>query len=318
MNKCKFLIFMSLVLVLAVFSWRIEPVFSWDERGRTQNKEFPVVTVNHLSYPSLDYKQTRSFYVDLLGGRVVWDDGTKCQVDFGPADSPNSLYLTTGTPTSSGKVAHFAFGLPNFWELKAELLGELTRRALPGVGLDGQAGINVFGPSGYETQITAVKDPAMFPGAAGPCAVVPSAACTAAYEKGLANLGSIPGPSGTGFTALYFKYVILHVANVDAERDYHTSLMGMGILAHRGGNMDENQDDVWLRFGQNTLVLRETPGAPFSNEFGFVIENYDPVKVKAELDRRGIAATLNEFGGYEFLDPNGLKISINGSVGRHR
>lgn len=312
MNKCKLLIFMSLVLVPAVLSWGGEPPWK-------QNKEFPLVTVNHLSYPSLDYKKTRSFYVDLLGGRVVWDDNTKCQVDFGPADSPNSMYLTSTTnPAVVGKVAHFAFGLPNFWELKAELLGELARRAFPGVGLDGQAGINVFGPSGYETQITAVKDPAMFPGAAGPCAVVPSAACTAAYQKGLQNLGSIPGPSGTGFTALYFKYIILHVADVDAERDYHTSLMGMGTLAHRGGNVDENQDDVWLRFGQNTLVLRQTPSAPFSNEFGFVIEDYDPVKVKAELDRRGIAATLNQFGGYDFLDPNGAKISINGSVGRHR
>src|SRR5215204_4979963 len=48
------------------------------------NKSFPVTTVNHLSYPSTNYKQVRDFYVDLLGMRVVWDDNTKCQVDCGP------------------------------------------------------------------------------------------------------------------------------------------------------------------------------------------------------------------------------------------
>ncbi len=306
MNKCKSLVFMSLVLI---------PVLSWGSGpGWKQNQEFPVTTVNHLSYPSIDYKKTRDFYVDLLGFRVVWDDGTKAQVDIGPVDSPNSMYLTTGTPANAGRLAHYAFGLPSFWAQKAELGAELVRRGFDGVRPDGQAGFFVNSPSGWVQHFCVVKDPAMFPGAASPCAVYPSAACTAAYQKGLENLGSIPGPSGTGFTAQFFKYIILNVQDVDAERDFYTSLMGMGLLAHRGDDMDE----VWLRFGQNTLVLRPTAGAPFVNEFGFVIENYDPQKVKAELDRRGIPAVLNAFGGYDFLDPNGLKISINGSVGRHR
>jgi len=315
MNKCKFLIFMSLVLVLAVFSWRIEPGWT-GEPGWKQNKEFPVVTVNHLSYPSLDYKKTRDFYIDLLGFRAVWDDGTKCQVDIGPEDSPNTMYLTTGTPANVGRLAHYSFGLPSYWAQRDELFAELVRRGFEGVRPDGQAGFFVNGPSGWVQHICVVKDYAMFPGAATPCAVYPSAACTAAHEKGLEHLDEIPGPSGTGFTALYFKYIILDTPDLDAERDFYTSLMGMGVLSHRGD--EKGVDNVWLRFGQNTLVLRPTPGTPFSNEFGFVVENYDPEKVKAELDRRGIPSTLNAFGGYDFLDPNGLKISINGSIGRHR
>jgi len=303
MNKCKFLIFMSLVLVLAVFSWRIEP-------GWTQNKEFPVVTVNHLSYPSLNSRLTRDFYVDLLGFRVVWDDGTKAQVDIGPEDAPETMYLTTGTPANAGRLAHYSFGLPSYWAQRDELGAELVRRGFEGVRPDGQAGFFVNGPSGWVQHICVVKDYAMFPGAATPCAVYPSAACTAAHEKGLENLDSIPGPSGTGFKALYFKYIILHVPNVPKERDFYTSLMGMGVLSDR-----EHGDGVWLRFGQNTLVLRPTLAhdGPFSNEFGFVVENYDQEKVKAELDRRGIPSKLNAFGGYDFLDPNGLKISINGT-----
>ena len=54
------------------------------------SKSFPVTTVNHLSYASTDYKKVRDFYVDFFGMRDVWDDGTKCQVDCGPASAPNS------------------------------------------------------------------------------------------------------------------------------------------------------------------------------------------------------------------------------------
>jgi catechol 2,3-dioxygenase-like lactoylglutathione lyase family enzyme len=253
--------------------------------------------------------------VDLLGFRVVWDDGTKCQVDIGPEDSPNSMYLTTGNPANVGRLAHYAFGLPTYWAQRDELGAELVRRGFEGVRPDGQAGWFVNSPSGYVQHFCVVKHPAMFPGAATPCAEYPSAACTAAYQKGLENLDSIPGPSGTGFTALYFKYIILHVPDVAKESDFYKSLMGMGVLD------ESTRFETWLRFGQNTLVLRpaEAQSVPFSlpyiNEFGFVIENYDQEKVKAELDRRGIPSNLNAFGGYDFLDPNGLKISINGSGG---
>ena len=57
------------------------------------NKSYPVTTVNHLSYASTDYKKVRDFYVDFFGMRDVWDDGTKCQVDCGPAAAPNDAAL---------------------------------------------------------------------------------------------------------------------------------------------------------------------------------------------------------------------------------
>ncbi len=85
------------------------------------NKSFAVTAVNHLSYPSTDYTRVRDFYVDLLGMRAVWDDGTKCQLDCGPPSAPNSLYITQAQPNVKPTIAHFAFGLPNFWERSAEL-----------------------------------------------------------------------------------------------------------------------------------------------------------------------------------------------------
>jgi len=274
-----------------------------------KDKAFPVTTVNHLSYPSSDYRNTRDFYVDLLGMRPVWDDGTKCQVDCGPGSAPNSIYLTSNKPDTAPTVAHFSFGLPNYWAMAKQLKTELTRRGLQGVKPDGQAGWFVNGPSSFVQHIVVVKDPAMFPGAAKPCAEANSAECREAYELGLKNLDSIPKASGRGFTALYFNYIILHVPDVAMERDFYTSLMGMKVVS-------ELADEVSLRFGENTLVLRPggADGKPYCNEFGFVVEDYDQARLEAELDRRGIDSAPSPFGGMAFSDPNGLEIGIAGRL----
>ena len=78
----------------------------------------------------------------------------------------------------------------------------------------------------------------------------------------------------------------------------------------------QKKDDVALRFGENTLVLRPAgaEGKPYCNEFGFVVENYDEKKVKAELERRGIASKPNPAGGLMLKDPNGLDIGIAGKA----
>src|SRR5215213_5763049 len=226
----------------------------------TTNKAFAVTTVNHLSYSSQNYKVTRDFYVDLLGMRDVWDDGTKCQLDIGPEDAPNSFYMTTAKPGTEPTIAHFSFGLPDYWSRVGELKEELLRRKLPGVHPDGEAGWFVNGPSGYVQHIVTVKDPAMFPGAAAPCEVARSAKCKDAYAMGVKNLDALPKPSGKGFKALYFKYIVLHVPDVAREADFYISVMAMKPVS-------QQKDNVALRFGENTLVLRPSggDGKPYCN-----------------------------------------------------
>src|SRR4029453_7632774 len=137
------------------------------------------------------------------------------------------------------------------------------------------------------------------------CAVAKSAKCKEAFEAGHKNLASLPKPSGRGFTAQYFKYIVLRVPDVAKERDFFTSLFGMKVVS-------DKKDDVSLRFGDNTLVLRPSAAGakPSCNEFGFVIQNYDHAKVKAELERRSIASKPSPFGGVAFNDPNGLEIAV--------
>jgi catechol 2,3-dioxygenase-like lactoylglutathione lyase family enzyme len=276
------------------------------------SKSFAVTTVNHLSYASENYKVTRDFYVDLFGMRDVWDDGAKCQLDCGPEDAPHSFYLTPGKPGTAPTVGHFSFGLPDYWNRSNALRDELHRRKLPGVHPDGEAGWFVSGPSGYTQHIVAIKDAAMFPGAAAPCEVARSDKCKGAYALGVKNPESFPKPTGKGFKALYFQYFVLHVPDVAKEADFYTSLMGMKPVPQKDGARVPG--NVALRFGENTLVLRRAgaDGKPYCNEFGLVVENYDERKVKAELDRRGIASKANPVGGLLLNDPNGLEIGIAG------
>src|SRR4051812_44416997 len=208
---------------------RVPTVFAQDGH----NKSFAVTTVNHLSYASENYKVTRDFYVDLLGMRNVWDDGTKCQVDCGPETAPNSFYLTPAKPGTPPTVGHFSFGLPDYWKVVGQLKDELYRRNLPGVHPDGEAGWFVNGPSGFVQHIVTEKDEAMFPGAAAPCEIKNSAKCKDAYAAGVKNIASVPKPSGKGFKALYFKYIVLHVPDVEREAAFYTSLMGMKPVSQK-------------------------------------------------------------------------------------
>jgi catechol 2,3-dioxygenase-like lactoylglutathione lyase family enzyme len=272
-----------------------------------KDRVFTVTTVNHLSYASKNYKVTRDFYVSLFNLRDVWDDGTKCQLDCGPEAAPNSFYVTAALPGKEPTIGHYAFGLPDYWKLTNALRDELMRRKFPGVHPDGEAGWFVNGPSGYVQHITAVKDSAMFPGAAKPCAVARSETCKEAYAVGLKSLDDVPKPDGKGFKALYFRYIVLRVPDVAREAEFYVNLMGMMPAWQK-------PEDVGLRFGENTLVIRSSGAdrGPSVNEFGFVVENYDEAKVKAELAHRGIASAPNPDGGLMIRDPNGLQIGIGG------
>ena len=102
---------------------------------------------------------------------------------------------------------------------------------------------------------------------------------------------------------------VLHVLDVAKETEFYTSVMGMKPVSQK-------KDDVWLRFGENTLVLRPGPNGKtvIPTNSDLVVDSYDQARVKAELDRRGIASKPNPAGGLLFKDPNGLEIGIAGKA----
>lgn len=276
---------------------------------------FPVTTVNHLALSSNNYRKSRDFYVELFGMRVAWDDGFQCALEFGSLTSPNGMYIRpVGKPGEKPTVGHFAFGIPNFMSQKAAMKAELERRGVKNVRPDGEVGWSCNDPAGYPLNIwVPEKDKAMFPGAAGPCAVAASEKCIAASERGQKNLNTAPKLSGKGFHASAYSFIVLNVPDVSKERDFYRDLLGMKVIYDKPEGPGA---ECFLKFGQNTLQLRKMSnpaGKPYCNQFGLTIDNYDENAVEAELKRRGLKPKPDSKLSWSVLDPDGFQIGVSGN-----
>jgi catechol 2,3-dioxygenase-like lactoylglutathione lyase family enzyme len=278
-------------------------------------KSFPVTTVNHLNLTSANYARSRDFYVDLFGMRVAWDDGRQCALEFGSLTSPNGMYIRPLTkPGEKPTIGHMAFGIPNFMSQRAAMKAELERRGIRNVRPDGEVGWSCNDPAGYPLNIwVPEKDKAMFPGAAGSCEVAKSDKCIAAWQAGLKNLHAAPKPSGKGFHATGYSFIVLNVPDVAKERDFYRDLLGMKVIYDKPEGPGA---ECFLRFGQNTLQLRKIgnlAGKPYCNQFGLAIENYDSNSVEAELKSRGLRPKPDSKLSWSIVDPDGYRIGVSGA-----
>ena len=283
------------------------------QTGVAGGRTFPAAsTINHLSLAVADYAKSRDFYVDLFGMRVAWDDGKGCAVEFGDLKSPNGMYIRpVAKPDDKPTVNHMSFGIPDFMDHKAAIKAEMERLELKNIRPDTEVGWTCDDPAGYMLEPVIEKHEAMFPGALSPCVEVASAKCKEAAAAGLKNLNGATKPSGKGFKTTYFSHVILHVPQdeIPKERDFYTAFLGMKVISDKANG---SNPEVVLGFSKNTLYLRPTANPsdkPYCVEYGFVIQNYDKAKVKAELDRRGLRPE-GDTDGWTFRDSDGLRNGI--------
>jgi catechol 2,3-dioxygenase-like lactoylglutathione lyase family enzyme len=112
-------------------------------------KGFKVVAVNHISYQVNDYAKTRDFYADLLGMKVVGDNGKQCNLILGDT---NTFVIPRNAPqgTTPPRIDHVAYTIEN-WDKNA-VKAELDRRGLnPQPDTDNS--FHVKDPNGYDLQI---------------------------------------------------------------------------------------------------------------------------------------------------------------------
>jgi len=279
----------------------------------TGGMTFPVTTVNHLALSSNNYARSRDFYVDLFGMRVAWDDGRGCALEFGSLTSPNGIYIRpTATPGAKPTIGHIAFGIPNFLSQKAAMKAEIERRGLKGIRADGEMGWSCYDAAGFPVDIwVPEKDKAMFPGAAGPCRIAASPSCLAGWQAGQKNVSASTKAGGKGFRATAYSFIVLNVPDVAKERDFYRDLLGMKVIYD---NSDARNGECFLRFRENTLQLRQTadPHAkPSCNQFGLIIENFQPDTVDAELRRRGLEPKPDSKLSWTIADPDGYQIDVS-------
>ncbi len=109
---------------------------------------FQAVAVNHISYQVADYARTRDFYADLLGMKVMADNGHQCDMAFG------ETFLLPRNARDKSKaplVDHFAITIAD-WD-KDKVGAELTRRGL-NPRPDTDDSFHIKDPDGYNLQIS--------------------------------------------------------------------------------------------------------------------------------------------------------------------
>jgi len=110
-------------------------------------KGFQATTVNHISYQVADYARTRDFYADLLGMKVVHDNGKECYLVFGDTHLiPRHGRSAGATP----RIDHVAYTIEN-WDRKA-VEAELKRRRL-NPRPDEETSFHIKDPDGFDLQI---------------------------------------------------------------------------------------------------------------------------------------------------------------------
>ena len=108
------------------------------------------VAVNHISYQVDDYRKTRDFYADLLGMRVVGDNGSQCFLVL--ADS-NTFVIPRNAPpgTATPKIDHIAYTIAD-WDKNAVRV-DLERHGLKPEP-DTENSFHVKDPNGFDLQIS--------------------------------------------------------------------------------------------------------------------------------------------------------------------
>ena len=113
-----------------------------------QAKSMKTLAINHISYGVADYGKTRDFYADLLGMKVLKDDGKQCDLAFGDSFI---VVRKTRQPDNKPFVDHIAYTIDN-WDAAA-VEAELKRRNLdPKVDAE-KLSVSVKDPDGFGVQI---------------------------------------------------------------------------------------------------------------------------------------------------------------------
>jgi catechol 2,3-dioxygenase-like lactoylglutathione lyase family enzyme len=124
-----------------------------------EGKGFKTLAVNHISYQVKDYRVARDFYADLMGMKVLADNGTsECHMTFGDSFLiPRNFPVKTAESSEAkamGRVDHIAYTIAN-WN-KNEVEAELKRRGLA-PRADTENSFHITDPDGFDLQISGIE-----------------------------------------------------------------------------------------------------------------------------------------------------------------
>jgi catechol 2,3-dioxygenase-like lactoylglutathione lyase family enzyme len=262
-------------------------------------KGFKATAVNHVSYNVPDYAKSRDFYMDLLGMRLTFDDGTQCALDFGSLKTPDSLYIRKiKQPGDKASVDHLALSVANFKSAEVEAIlkshGQTPK-------YDGDAAWTAWDPDGYVFQVCAEEGG--YPGAAA-----------ANFDAkiglaGAAKINAARAKDGKGFKATAVNHISYNVADYTKNRDFFMDLFGMKLTYDDGKGCA-------LEFGNpkspDSLYVRNVKPGQKANvdHMAYSVANFNLKDAEAELKRRGLEPKFDGDAAWTIHDPDGYTFQI--------
>ena len=273
------------------------PRYQW-MKEYPRSGQFKTIAVGHISYSVPNQRETRDWYIDVLGMEAVFDTGRSTALRFGVPW--NHIYLGQANDANAKPtIGHMAYSIEKFRLDAVEK--ELQARGLPHA-YDGPEMIHTDDPEGYRLQPSSLV--AVFPGGGNAENVE-----GLGQEDGLkTELRKAPRPTYDKFVATAMNHISHNCVDYGKVRDYYVDLWGMKKVSDDGkvavlefgGDYGDPPQQVWLRGGV------AAGQSQYVDHIGYSIENFNANEVAAELKRLGLnpvsagpnAWAINDAAGY--------------------
>lgn len=261
--------------------------------------------LDHITVRLADYKSEAAFYIALMGWKLRSDDGTQAVLDMG--DWGSAIFKQAAGPINApaqggvrnaparAVVESFAFAIEPWNTDKVE--AELQRRGLRPVAEHDGKGFESFrvkDPDGYDLQIGNGNG------------LVRSRKTTPAAAK-----LSEPAPfASTGWKTVWLDHFSFNASNYKTSASFYSNLLGWAPTYDEGSQNEllmGETGDIIVR-GGNPLDpgFGKTPGRRAGgsiDHISFGIAPWDTDGVRAELEKRGLKATVDTSSRH--LGPDG-------------
>ena len=304
-----------------------------------ESTEWNTVLLDHLSCQVADYPKEAAYYAALMNWKIRSDDGKQAVLDIGdwgglvlrggyqaPAAAPAPLPAPAasggrgGAPRAPRNAAFdgFCWGI-DAWDAK-KVEAELRKRGLAPVA-DNHGDFQSFhvkDPDGFDLQISngSRKNRRQGPATGKTTAPAP-------FEP-------------TNWKTVWLDHISFEASNYKETAAFYHALLGWKLGKDEGS---QNQceigeiGDIIIRRGgggNRGAAPGATPPARRAaiGHISFGIAAFDPDRVKAELDKRGLTAREDTGGrgdihtasykSYHTTTPNGFDLQISATTGANR
>jgi catechol 2,3-dioxygenase-like lactoylglutathione lyase family enzyme len=268
------------------------------------------VALDHITFVAPDYRKEAAFYIALMGWKLGRDDGKQAVLDIG---GWGSVVFKQAPERATATVDTFCWVIEP-WNAKM-VEAELRARGLKPIPDNDGKGFESFhvkDPNGFDLQISNANG-------------LSKARKTRATAKPSAPMALAAPFAPTGWSTVWLDHLSYNAANYKEAASFYTNLLGWKETYDEGSQhelMIGDVGDIIIRGGNPNNPAPPPPASRGRiDHISFGIAPWDTDGVKAELERRGLKASVDTstkddihvaaFKSYHTTTPSGFDLQIS-------